>query len=285
LWSFNSTDYYSHLIFRLFLKPFQMIRLSHSAIAISMMLSMFILSSCTKNKDITVWLIGDSTMADYANYGEDYMKERYPQTGWGQTMHHFMHKDSLKLISVMKADSVRIDNRAKGGRSTRSFFEEGRWTNVYNELQSGDWVLIQFGHNDASKSKTERYVDIPGYKEFLRYYITQCRDKGAVPVLITSVCRNYPWENDQLYSSHGDYPDAMKEVAAELDVYLVDLTALSAESFTQKGREYVTQHYFMNLPAGKYEAYPEGMTDNTHFQPEGAMEVARLVFLGLKKLE
>lgn len=262
-----------------------MIRNPFTSAVASLAVALLMLSSCTQRKDITVWLIGDSTMADYANYGEDYMKERYPQTGWGQALHHFMHHDSLDLIPAMQADSVIINNKAMGGRSTRSFFEEGRWASVYSELESGDWVLIQFGHNDASKSKTERYVDIPGYKEFLRYYITQTREKGATPVLITSVCRNYPWENGQLQSSHGAYPDAMKEVADELDVYLVDLTALSAEFFSQKGREYITYNYFMNLPAEKYEAYPEGMTDNTHFQPEGAMEVARLVFSGLKKLE
>lgn len=252
---------------------------------ISSFLILIMFSSCTSEKSFTLWLIGDSTMADYANYGEDYMKERYPQMGWGQAMHYFTVGDSLKTVSVWDADSVIIENHARGGRSTRSFFEEGRWSKVYNSLQSGDWVLIQFGHNDASESKVGRYVDLPGYKEFLRLYVNQTRQKGATPVLITPVCRNYPWENDQLQSSHGAYPDAMREVAEELNVHLIDLTLLSASHFTKMGREYVTNQYFMNLPAGKYEAYPDGQTDNTHFQPEGAKEVAGLVFQGLKNLE
>jgi lysophospholipase L1-like esterase len=247
-------------------------------------LAIVLFYGCKEDKQITFWLIGDSTMADYANYGEDYIKERYPQTGWGQAFLYFTAEDSLKLIKPLKARSAVVENRARGGRSTRTFFEEGRWEQVHNELKPGDWVLIQFGHNDASESKTDRYIDIPGYKNFLAMFITQSREKGAVPVLITSVCRNYPWVDENLQNSHGGYPDAMKEVAAELDVYLIDLTQLSADSFSRLGRDFVTSNFFMNVPAGKYEAYPEGLTDNTHFQPDGAFEVARLVFGGLKNL-
>ncbi len=252
---------------------------------IGLSLILFVLGSCEGTKNINIWLIGDSTMADYANYGEDYLKERYPQTGWGQEFVEFMVSDSLKEIPAMKAAQVQVQNRARGGRSTRSFFEEGRWAEVYGQLKPGDWVLMQFGHNDASESKLERYVSLPGYKEFLRLYVNQSRQKGAIPVLITSVCRNYPWVNDSLQSSHGNYPQAMTEVAQELGVHLIDLTELSRALFTKMGRDYVSAKYFMNLPPGKYQAYPEGLSDNTHFQPEGAREVARLVYQGLKELK
>lgn len=145
---------------------------------------------------------------------------------------------------------------------------------------------MQFGHNDAAENKPERYVNIQGYKEFLRLFVSQTRQKGGIPVLITPVTRNYPWENDILLGTvHGDYPRAMKEVADELNVYLIDLTSTSAELFTQIGKEYVNDHFFMNLPAGVYEAYPDGQNDNTHFQPEGAKAVAGLVFEGLQKLK
>lgn len=243
------------------------------------------LSSCSESRQATLWMIGDSTMADYANYGEDYMRERYPMTGWGQALPEFLKPDSLSGISLFQLDSIRVQNKARGGRSARSFFEEGRWTEVYTQLKPGDFVIIQFGHNDASVSKGERYVSLPGYKEFLRLYVNQSRQQGATPILITSVCRNYPWENDVLGNSHGDYPQAMREVAEELGVHLIDLTGISAQHFTEMSREYVTENYFMNLPAGKFEAYPEGLTDNTHFQPEGAREVARLVVEGLKNLQ
>jgi lysophospholipase L1-like esterase len=236
-------------------------------------------------KVVTFYLIGDSTMADYPSYDEDYMGKRYPMTGWGQVFQPFFSKDKLQQIShIIEGDSVRVDNRARGGRSTRTFFEEGRWSAVYKELKKGDVVLIQFGHNDAAESKPERYVSVEGYKEYLRLFIFQTQDKEAKPVLITPVNRNYPWKEGKLYNSHEAYHQAAIEVAEETGVPMIDLTRLSMELFTNKGQDYVTQNYFMNIPAGKYNAYPEGLEDNTHFQPEGAEAVAALVFQGLKSI-
>ena len=105
-------------------------------------------------------------------------------------------------------------------------------------------------------------------------------------MLITPVSRNYPWSEGGVLEPtvQGEYPGAMKEVAKEMEVYLIDLTTTSAELFSQVGRDYVAEKYFMNLPAGVYEAYPDGQHDNTHFQPEGAKAVAGLVFKGLKEL-
>ena len=237
-------------------------------------------------KVVIVYLIGDSTMADYSNNydeGKDYFKTRYPVTGWGQVFQQFFHSDSLQKVNgIIKGDSVFVDDRARGGRSTRTFFQEGRWRSVYENLKKDDLVIMQFGHNDAAENKPERYVDVEGYKEFLRLYVTQTRQKEAIPVILTPVARNYPWENDTLRNVHGDYDKAAKDVAEELDVNLIDLNKLSREHFTKMGREYVTEKYFMNLPAGVYEAYPEGQKDNTHFQPEGGEAVARLVFEALK---
>ncbi len=247
-----------------------------------------LLSFVFKEDPIRIYLIGDSTVANYAdNYdpGKDYMKTRYPVTGWGQVFQPFMSADSLiKIRNLIRTDSVIVDDRARGGRSTRTFFQEGRWRNVYESLQKDDIVMMQFGHNDSAENKTERYVDIEGYKEFLRLYVTQTRQKEAIPIIITPVNRNYPWKDGQLSNVHGDYPQAAIDVAKELDVQFIDLTQLSVDHFTKVGKEYVTDHYFMNLPAGKYEAYPDGQNDNTHFQPEGAIEVARLVFEAMQKL-
>ncbi|MFB9862822.1 GDSL-type esterase/lipase family protein [Rufibacter immobilis] len=155
---------------------------------------------------------------------------------------------------------------------------------MYQDLKKDDVVMIQFGHNDAAVDKPERYVNLQGYKEFLRLYVTQTRQKGAVPVLLTPVTRNYPWKDGRLGNVHGNYPQAVKEVAKELNVLLIDLQQLSIDSFSAKGQEFVTNTYFMNLPAGQYKNYPQGQKDNTHFQPEGAKEVARLVFEGMKAL-
>ena len=236
-----------------------------------------------KKKSTRVWLIGDSTMTDYSKE-EDYISKRYPMTGWGQVFQHFMSSDSLHMVrNIIRSDSVIVDNRARGGRSTRSFFEEGRWSEIYRQLQPGDVVMIQFGHNDASVAKGERYVSLPGYREFLRLYVTQSREKGALPILITPVARNYPWEDGKLGNTHGDYPEAMREVAAEQGCPLIDLTTLSMQFFSEMGEDFVTKTYFMNIPAGLYEAYPGGLNDNTHFQPEGAMAVAGLVFRAMKE--
>ncbi|WP_205500020.1 rhamnogalacturonan acetylesterase [Rufibacter psychrotolerans] len=240
-----------------------------------------------KKKVVRVYLIGDSTVADYSDYdGEEYLNKRYPIMGWGQMFRPFLAKDSLaKVRHLIKADSVILLDKARGGRSTRTFFEEGRWAAVYKDLRKNDVVMIQFGHNDASVEKPERYVTIQGYKEFLRLFVHQTREKGAYPILLTPVTRNYPWKDGRLGNVHGAYPQAVKDVARELNVPLIDLQQLSIDSFSQKGQEFVTTRYFMNLPAGKYKNYPEGQKDNTHFQPEGAQEVARLVFQGMQALK
>jgi lysophospholipase L1-like esterase len=245
-------------------------------------------NECTasgRKKPVKVWIIGDSTVADYS-LESDYQAKRYPIMGWGQVFQAFMSSDSLHLVrQIIKTDSVIVDDRARGGRSTRSFFEEGRWSEIYKSLRPGDVVMIQFGHNDASVSKGERYTSLPGYKEFLRLYVNQSREKGAIPILITPVARNYPWEGGRLGNTHGDYPDGMRAVAAELGVYLIDLSALSMEFFTERGQDYVTATYFMNFPPGMYAAYPDGSKDNTHFQPAGAVAVAGLVFDAMKNLK
>lgn len=261
---------------------------SRFAVAIVCVSLMMMAFSTKKATITTVYLIGDSTMADYANNyepGKDYMKVRYPVTGWGQVFQEFMSSDSLvKVNKIIKTDSVFVDDRARGGRSTRTFFQEGRWRLVSENLKKGDVVMMQFGHNDGAKDKTERYVDVEGYKEFLRLFVNQTREKGATPIILTPVARNFPWKDNVLNDIHGDYDKAPKDVAAEMKVLLIDLNKASRDFFTKKGQAYVSEHYFMNLPAGKYEAYPEGQKDNTHFQTKGAIEVSRLVFEGMKEL-
>ncbi len=239
-----------------------------------------------KEKIKKIYLIGDSTMADYSLYeGEDYMKDRYPLMGWGQVFQSFLGRENLKSLSgLIDADSVIVDDRARGGRSTRTFFEEGRWASVYKELKPGDLVIMQFGHNDAAKEKTERYVTVDGYKEYIRLFVTQTREKGATPIVLTPVARNYPWKDGHLENVHGEYDAAAKEVAEELGALMIDLNQQSMDFFSEKGQEYVTENYFMNFGAGLYEAYPDGQKDNTHFQPAGAKAVASLVLEGMTQL-
>ncbi|WP_057937398.1 rhamnogalacturonan acetylesterase [Algoriphagus resistens] len=254
---------------------------------LSILVVLFIFSAFVPKEKVTkIYLIGDSTMADYSKYeGEDYMKERYPVTGWGQVFQSIMTLDNLKSLQRLVAtDSVIVDDRARGGRSTRTFFEEGRWAAVYRKLEAGDLVIMQFGHNDAAKEKTERYVTVEGYKEYIRLFVNQSREKGAIPIVLTPVARNYPWKDGFLENVHGEYDAAAKEVAAELDALMIDLNQRSRDFFSEKGQEYVTANYFMNFGPGLYEAFPEGQKDNTHFQPAGAKAVAQLVLEGMQEL-
>ena len=235
-------------------------------------------------KPVSIFLIGDSTVADYT-LDSGYMQKRFPLNGWGQVFQPFFRKDSLvKVKNLIGSDSVIIVDKARGGRSTRTFFEEGRWAAVYNALKKNDIVMMQFGHNDAAVDKPERYVNIAGYKEYLRLYVNQTREKGAIPILMTPVNRNYPWKDGKLSNVHGEYPNAVKEVAKELNVKLIDLTQLSIDAFTEKGQTEVTSKYFMNLDKGVYPGYPDGQKDNTHFQKAGAVAVAQLVFNAMKGL-
>ena len=237
-----------------------------------------------KPSDVTtIYLIGDSTVADYT-LEDDYAEKRRPVAGWGQEFPVFFDDYQSGTIGFITADRVVIDDRARGGRSTRTFFQEGRWRAVYEALKPGDVVMIQFGHNDGAVDKTERYVDIEGYKEFLRLYVSQARQKGATPILLTPVARNYPWKDGHLQNVHGDYPAAVRAVADEMEAAFIDLNQLSMDFFSTKGQEYVSSRYFMNLEPGLYPAYPEGQKDNTHFQPEGARAVAELVFDAMKAL-
>ncbi|GAB3235149.1 rhamnogalacturonan acetylesterase [Algoriphagus aestuariicola] len=234
----------------------------------------------------TIYLIGDSTMADYSTYeGEDYLNKRYPLMGWGQVFQELFDPASISSLKhLIQTDSVLVDDRARGGRSTRTFFEEGRWSAVYRDLRPGDLVLMQFGHNDAAKDKTERYVATEGYKEYIRLFVTQTREKGAIPIVLTPVNRNYPWKDGKLGNVHGEYHTAAVDVAKELDAFLIDLTQRSMDAFTEKGQDYVSVHYFMNFEPGVYPNYPEGSKDNTHFLPEGAKAVAQLVLEGMQEL-
>lgn len=241
-------------------------------------------SSLPKNSTTHLYIASDSTATDYG-VEPDYQQKRYPQMGWGQVFQPLFTDDSLpRLKNLHLAKVVKVEPKAKGGRSTRSFFEEGRWREIVEALQPGDLVLIQFGHNDQSKEKADRYTPVEGYKEYLRLYVDQVRAKKARPILITSVNRNYPWVDGKLTNSHGDYPQAMKDIAAEKHADLIDLTQLSIDHFTAKGQDYVTKHYFMHLAKGEYPSHPDGLTDNTHFKPEGAEAVAKLVFEALAKL-
>ncbi len=201
-----------------------------------------------------IFIAADSTAASYG-------PERAPQAGWGQA-----------LQSWLDVSQWQVRNHAVGGRSTRSFINEGRLEAIEKELQAGDVLLIQFGHNDAKREDPTRYTDPDSdYPQFLSRYIAAARDKGATPILITPVARLL-YDFGALLDTHGRYTQAMKQVAREQNVQLIDLNASSMAWIRALG-EQGAKPYFMFVPE-------QNKADGTHFSVAGATAVACLVMRG-----
>lgn len=215
-------------------------------------------------KDISIHLIGDSTMAIKK-------KERRPETGWGEMLQQFFNEHVL------------VKNHAVNGRSSKSFIDEGRWQVVFDSLMPGDYVFIQFGHNDQKYKDSTRYTNPTTiYKQNLIRFINESREKGAYPVLLTSIARRKYNEYGVFIDSHGLYPTAMREVAKDYNIPLIDLHLLTEQLILSMGLK-KSRSLFLILEPGENENYPEGKEDNTHLNPDGATEVAKMVVDEIKK--
>jgi lysophospholipase L1-like esterase len=204
---------------------------------------------------ITVWLAGDSTMAQK-------QPDKRPETGWGEA-----------LQPCFDSADVRIANRAMNGRSTRSFVAEGRWQAIVDSLHAGDYVFIQFGHNDE-KVGTNNYSSPDDYRRNLVRFVDEVRARKAHPVLFTPVVRRR-FEGARLVDTHGRYPDAARAAAAERGVPLVDMTRTSAELVERLGPD-SSRTLWLHLEPGANANYPNGVRDDTHFNPLGAQRMAGL---------
>jgi lysophospholipase L1-like esterase len=211
---------------------------------------------------ITVYLIGDSTMSIKE-------KKAYPETGWGMPFATFF--DS----------TVVVDNRAKNGRSTRTFISENRWQPIVDQLKQGDYVFIQFGHNDESKEKTDRYTTPEEYKRNLSRFIDESRAKQAVPVLLTPVSRR-KFKDGIAQEAHTEYSELVRQTAKEKNVVFIDLDMKSIELLQKYGEE-KSKLLFLQLEPGEHPNYPDGKIDNTHFNELGARVIAQLVLSEIKK--
>jgi lysophospholipase L1-like esterase len=201
-------------------------------------------------------MIGDSTMAD--------KPLDLPERGWGQLLPQFF------------TDPAMVHNHAVNGRSSKSFIDEGRWQTVLNELKPGDFVIIQFGHNDEKSEDPKRYTDpATSYRDNLRRFVREARAKQAFPILATSVSRRKFDAQGKLVDTHGAYPEATRKVARELDVPLLDLQPATAKMIEAAGVE-GSKKFFMWIEPGKYEKLPKGSQDDTHFVELGATRVAAL---------
>lgn len=215
--------------------------------------------------NLRIFLAGDSTVA----YNDI---TSYPQTGWGQAIHLYLSPD------------VQILNYAKNGRSSKSFIEEGLLEEINQCIGEGDLLLIQFGHNDQKEEASKHTEPYSTYQAYLRQYIDVARRHGATPILITPLYRRHFDKEGRLKDKvHGEYPEAMKALAQELGVDLIDLCKESKELFETLG-DAGSKSLFMHLPPGTYKAYPEGKEDDTHMTYDGAVKIAGIVYRGLERI-
>jgi lysophospholipase L1-like esterase len=228
--------------------------------------ALVLLAGCTTGADrrgTKVLIASDSTAAQYA-------PGRWPQMGWGM------------LLECSLDASVTVVNQARGGRSTRTFISEGLFDALAEQTSPGDTVLIQFGHNDATVTKPERYASPADYGANLRHFIAVVREKEAQPVLLTPVAMR-KFENGRIVESHGEYTQVARAVAAETRTPLIDLDADSMMYFQSIGEE-GSKKYYLHYAAGDNRTFPTGIADNTHFNELGARAVAALVARRLKEL-
>ena len=216
-----------------------------------------------EKKRITIWLCGDSTMSIKE-------KKAYPETGWGMPFVYFW--DS----------TVKVENLAKNGRSTKTFISEKLWQKVADNAGEGDYVFIQFGHNDEAKDKGERYATSDTFRMNLRKFIFEARAKNAIPVLITPLSRRRFDSEGKALETHSEYSAYVKGVADAEKVLFIDLDTKSRELYQQFGKEN-SRLLFMQLKPGEHPNYPDGRDDNTHFNELGARLVAQLVLDEIRK--
>lgn len=197
----------------------------------------------------------------------------YPQTGIGQVFHLFLKPE------------VKVENHAKNGRSTKSFIDESRLPAIYDKISEGDFLFIQFGHNDEKKEDPDRYTGpFTDYMVNLEKFVNVARNKKALPVLITPLERRcFIDETTLAPGEHGDYVEAMKQTAKKLDVPLIDLNSMSRAEMTRVGAE-ASKNWYMHIPEGKYPYHMEGLADNTHLQYAGAVVYGGCIARGLKEL-
>ena len=209
-----------------------------------------------------IFVCGDSTAASYN-------PEETRMVGWGQLLGDYLPGTDVVNLSM-------------AGRSTKTFLAEGRLEPA-GQADPGDLVLIQFAHNDENEKKPERYTaPWTEFTENLRYFIRFAREHGAAPVLLTPICMRV-WQDGKLQPTHGEYPAAMRSVAEEMNVPLIDLYTESFRIVEETGEE-GSKALFMHFTPGEDPAYPDGSQDNAHTKRAGAERFAAAAAEGLKAL-
>ncbi len=207
-------------------------------------------------KKIKVFIAGDST-ASIKNV------KAFPEHGWGMPFVYFW--DS----------TVTVVNKAKNGRSTSSFQTEGLWKSIMDEASEGDYVFIQFGHND--EVPTKKTATTPEqFKSNLKKFVTETREKKAIPVLLTSMARRKFDSTGKIVGTHDEYMKITRAVAKEENTVLFDMDIITQQLYQKFGPEN-SALLFLQLKPGEHPNHPQGKDDNTHFNEFGARLVAQLV--------
>lgn len=209
----------------------------------------------------TVYLAGDSTVTD---------QDLEPWASWGQYITNYFD------------DNIVVANYAVSGSTLRSFKASLRLKKILSVIKPGDYLIVEFAHNDE-KEKGEGIGPWDSYSASIREYVKAARDKGAFPILITPVQRRAFNADGTLKPTHGDYPDAMRKVAQEMNVPLVDITKLTTTLYESWGDE-PSRKAFVQYPANTFPGQKEKLEDNTHFNSFGANEIALCVMKGLRDL-
>jgi lysophospholipase L1-like esterase len=217
--------------------------------------------SLPEKKNITFWLCGDSTMSI-----KD--KKAYPETGWGMPFVFFW--DS----------TVTVENLARNGRGTSSFRNEGTWKQVMDRAKEGDYVVVQFGHNDEVPTK-ETYTNETEFKKNLKQYVEEARSKKVIPLLLTPMARRKFDSTGKIAGTHDVYSQIVRDVAKEEKVVVFDMDKLTQQLYQEFGVEN-SKLLFLHLKPGEHPNYPDGKEDNTHFSELGARLVAQLVLKEIK---
>ncbi|UXP32381.1 rhamnogalacturonan acetylesterase [Reichenbachiella agarivorans] len=222
------------------------------------------MSGC-QQEPYTLHLVGDSTMADKKD------PDRNPEHGWGQVLPEYFGTE------------LQVLNHAVNGRSSKSFMSEGKWEAVKQQLKKGDYVFIQFGHNDQKIKDSLRYTQpYTTYRDCLRTYVMESRALGAKPVLLSSIVRRKFNEQGVLEDTHGAYPFVMRQLALEMKVPFLDMQLRSEQLVSRLGAEEAKKIYLWLNP-GESAYLPDGKQDDTHLSNEGAHHIAELAIEEMKE--
>ncbi|GIN55989.1 hypothetical protein J8TS2_03080 [Lederbergia ruris] len=209
---------------------------------------------------LTMFLASDSTVTDQPS-------GQFPYSGWGQ------------MIGLFLDEGIAVANHARSGRSSKSFIAESRLNRIAKKMYKGNYLLVQFAHNDE-KDNVGGTKPFTTYQDYLKRYINLAREIEAHPILVAPMHRRFFEENCSIKNTHGDYIEAMRQLAQQEKVPFVDLAALSKVYFEELGIER-SKEVFLWAEPGQYKNLPEGAQDNTHFSESGAIEIARLVAKGI----